>query len=274
MGTTSNLILGGAGLIGKELQKQLRQNGEKIINLDIKVGTDLRNYSLEEYAGVDYVWFLAWDSGGAKYLTNEKNFLDIYKNNNQLCDNIYSFVEKHRKPFLFTSSQLAAGESPYGLTKLLGEKWGDLLGGKIVRLWNVYGWEEPDERSHVIPDLVIQALTNKKIELMTSGEEKRQFLYVEDCVKNLIKMRSMEGNHFSLTTGKWIAIKEIANEIGAQLKSDVSLGKNKGYEYLVEPEHSSLKHFSFQYSLQEGINEIIKSANLFLQKAAGVAKQN
>ncbi len=263
MGTTSNLILGGSGLVGKELQKQLRQDGEQVINLDIKEGIDLRTYSMEEYADIDYVWFLAWDSGGAKYLTNEKNFLNIYKNNVQLCNTIFSFIEKYNKPFLFTSSQLAASDNPYGLTKLFGEKWGTLLGGKIVRMWNVYGWEEPDERSHVIPDLVIQALINKKIELMTSGEERRQFIFVEDCVKNLIRIRKMDGINFSLTNGKWMKIKEVATAIASHLKIEIQLGKERGYENLIEPDNLLLKQFTFQYSLQDGINEIIKSANAF-----------
>src|SRR5579871_5748101 len=131
MGAASNLVLGGSGLIGKELQKQLKSRGEQVINLDLKEGTDLRSSSLEEYAGVDFIWFLAWDSGGAKYIGNQKNFADIYRNNTRLCNNIFSFIEKYNKPFLFTSSQLAASDTPYGLTKLYAEKWGSLLGGKM-----------------------------------------------------------------------------------------------------------------------------------------------
>lgn len=44
----------------------------------------------------------------------------------------------------------------------IGEVWTKELGGKTVRLWNVYGWEEPDIRSHVIPDLVIQGSLKAK----------------------------------------------------------------------------------------------------------------
>jgi nucleoside-diphosphate-sugar epimerase len=265
MGVKTSLILGGSGLIGKELHKRLILNGEQAVNLDIKEGTDLRTSSLEKYADVDYVWFLAWDSGGAKYLANEKNFLNIYKNNLQLCNAIFSFIEKYNKPFLFTSSQLAASDTPYGISKLLGEEWGKLLGGKIVRLWNVYGWEAPDERSHVIPDLIIQALTNKKIELMTSGEERRQFIFVEDCVQNLIRIRELNGNTFSLTNGKWLMIKEVAATIASALKIEVALGKDKGYEHLIEPTDLVKNKFVFNYPLEDGINKIINSANLYLQ---------
>jgi nucleoside-diphosphate-sugar epimerase len=266
MGTKTNLVLGGSGLIGKALQKQLLLKGEQVINLDIREGIDLRSYSLNEHADVDYIWFLAWDSGGAKYISNEKNYLDIYKNNVQLCANVFSFLEKYNKPFLFTSSQLAATDNPYGFTKLLGEKWGKLLGGKIVRMWNVYGWEEPDERSHVIPDLVIQALKNKKIELMTSGEERRQFIYSDDCARGLIQIRDeMKESEFSLTNGHWMQIKEVATTIAKLADSDVVFGGNKGYENLIEP-NETYKKFSHTHSLEEGINEIIQSATSYLKK--------
>src|SRR5689334_12501197 len=112
MGATTNLVLGGSGLIGKELRRQLSHLGEQVINLDIKEGFDLRNQSLEEYAYVDYVWFLAWDSGGAKFLTNEKNFINIYRNSTAICNTVFSFIEKYNKSFLFTSSQLASSDTP------------------------------------------------------------------------------------------------------------------------------------------------------------------
>lgn len=264
MGITTNLILGGSGLIGKELQKQLLRLGEEVINLDIKEGVDLRSYSLEKYKETDYIWFLAWDSGGAKYLTNKNNFLNIYKNNTSLFTNIFSFIEKYNKPFLFTSSQLAATDTPYGLTKLYAEKWTELLGGKIVRMWNVYGWEEPDERSHVLPDLIVQALIKSKIELMTNGEEQRQFIYVEDCVKNLIQIRTMKETIFTLTNGNWIKIKDMAAIIADELKISLSLGKEKGYENLIEP--FNIEKFSFNHSLQSGINKLTEAAHSFLQK--------
>ena len=93
---------------------------------------------------------------------------------------------------MFATSQLAAPDTPYGVTKSLGEEWTRLLKGQIVRFWNVYGWEEPGERSHVIPDLIIQALTKKKTELLTDGQEECQFIYIEDYVKNMVDIRNAD----------------------------------------------------------------------------------
>src|ERR1700712_3564434 len=119
MGSRKNLVLGGAGAIGSHLCKHLVEAGEEVINLDIKAGFDLRSDNMDQFANVDYVWFLAWDVGGAKYLTNKENYLALIRNNTRICDNVFGFLEKYNKPFLFTSSQLAERDNVYGITKLL-----------------------------------------------------------------------------------------------------------------------------------------------------------
>ena len=50
-----------------------------------------------------------------------------------------------------------------------------------VRFWNVYGPQKYGERSHVITDFIHKLRTTGLITMMTSGEEKRQFLHTEDC---------------------------------------------------------------------------------------------
>ncbi|MFA4851948.1 MAG: NAD(P)-dependent oxidoreductase [Bacteroidales bacterium] len=265
MGTTTNLVLGGSGLIGKELQKQLLQSGEQTINLDIKEGTDLRTFSLEKYSDIDYVWFLAWDVGGAKYLYNTEHQIEILKNNTGICRNVFHFLEKYKIPFVFTSSQLANTDNSYGITKLLGELWTQQLCGKIVRFWNVYGWEAPSEKSHVIPDLITQALVNKKIVLLTNGNEERQFIYIEDCIRNLIKIRESNLNLFHLTNGDWLPIKKIAGVIADKLNVPLILGNEQGYSYKVNPDES-YKLFDFLMPIDSGIEIILKKAKVYLQK--------
>src|SRR6266581_1573659 len=97
----TNLVLGGSGTIGSALCRFLESKNEKVINLD------------------------------------EKNLLTIIHNNTLLSEKIFSFLEKTKIPFMFASSQLAVSDTPYGVTKLLGEEWTRLLAGQIVRFWNV-----------------------------------------------------------------------------------------------------------------------------------------
>ena len=148
MGAKVNLVLGGSGLVGDALCKHLLACGEEVINVDIKNGPeyDIRTMDLSVYSHVDYVWFLAWDVGGAKYLTAQKNLINILHNNTLLCERVFAFLEATQIPFLFATTQLAEPDNTYGITKILGQEWTKLLNGKSARFWNVYGWEEPGER--------------------------------------------------------------------------------------------------------------------------------
>lgn len=264
MGARKNLVLGGSGTIGKPLCQHLASIGEQVVNLDIKEGFDLRTGSLDSYSDVDYVWFLAWEVGGAKYLSNPDFQLQIIKNNILICNNVFNFLEKNKIPFIFTSSQLAAIDNNYGITKILGEAWANELGGKIARFWNVYGWEEPGEKSHVIPDMIIKALTTKNINLITDGTEERQFIYVDDCIRNLVKYRDNNDlKMLHLSNGKWISIADLAQTISMLIPANVTLGKIQGYNNRIDPD-SSHTMYEYSTSIEEGIKKIATLANEYV----------
>ena len=263
MGVAKNLVLGGSGTIGSALCRHLVSLGEEVINLDLKNGFDLRTESLEPYAGSGFVWFLAWDVGGSKYLTDPTKQLTLIRNNVQICERVFPFLEKHSLPFLFSSSQLAAPDNAYGVGKILGEQWTRLLNGITARFWNVYGWEEPGEKSHVIPDLVIQALTKKRITLMTNGEEERQFIFMDDCVRNLYTIRNGGARLVHLTDGTWISIGSVARMIGDMLNVPVEFGTVKGYQNKVDPA-ISFRDYKWETSLEKGIQYIVSKAKEYL----------
>lgn len=265
MGVTKNLVLGGSGLVGKGLCQHLESIGEEVINIDIKEGGefDLRTMDLSPYSHVDFVWFLAWDVGGAKYLTESKNLLNILKNNTILCQRIFAFLEKTGLPFLFATTQLADPNNTYGITKILGEEYTKLLGGKAARFWNVYGWEEPSERSHVIPDLIVQGLKKKHISLMTSGEEERQFIHINDCAKNLVRIRDSKETDVDLTYNKWVKIKDLAALIAHKLDAELTLGAVKGYHNKLDPANMPV-FIQNEIDLDEGLDEIILKAKAYV----------
>src|SRR5271157_4599534 len=154
----TELVLGGDGLIGASLVSALRSEGHRVISLDLRSGYDLRFADDAPFVACDRVWFLAWDTGGAKYIGDTRAQHGIYVNNCQLSSKVFDILARIDKPFLFVTSQLAGQPNAYGLTKLLAEHWAARLGGKVARLWNVYGWERPDVKSHVVPDLVLSGL--------------------------------------------------------------------------------------------------------------------
>jgi nucleoside-diphosphate-sugar epimerase len=195
-----NLVLGSEGFVGKYLCKYLEKKGEQVVRFDIKRSKkeDCRFAKLT-LKGIDKVFFLAWDVGGAKYLYREDTQLKQLQWNIDILKNV---MPQLKVPFVFTSSQLAEENTVYGITKKLGEFWTKLMGGCFVRLTNVYGVDEKtSERSHVISDFVNQAKKGK-IKMMTDGSEKRQFIHLEDICNTLYE-----------TKNSWVSIKDIAQII-------------------------------------------------------------
>lgn len=262
MAARRNLVLGSAGTIGTALCDYLKEIGEEVISLDLKTGFDLRKDDIFQYQHVDYVWFLAWDVGGAKYLNNKDNFYNILNNNSLISQRTFSFLKETELPFMFTSTQLAAPDNIYGLTKIMGEEWTKLLDGHLVKFWNVYGWEEPGEKSHVITDIVLKALTKGEIRLMTNGEEERQFIYIKDCVKNMLLIKESNRKDVDLTNNKWTKIIHLAQEVGAILNVPVFAGDKIGYSNKIEVGESF--PLVFDFSFKKGLEDIILKANSYL----------
>lgn len=259
----SELILGGEGLIGSELSRALEAKGHRVLSLDLKNGHDLRQpFDLKPFTDCDRVWFLAWDTGGAKFLEAADQQHEQYKNNCQLSLQIFDALAHTKKPFLFVTSQLAGLPNAYGTTKLMAWHWATHLGGKVARLWNVYGWEHPDNRSHVITDLVLSGLRGR-VRCRTNGQERRLFLYKSDCVAALLALFDSSLQTAEIAGPVWLKISEVAEEVARQLNVEVELGEDKGSEVPIDPTEL-LPEWRPTISLPEGIAKVIADARAYL----------
>ena len=263
MANMRELVLGGEGLIGAMLVQELTKRGHHVTSLDLKSGCDLRHVDDQPFHECDRVWFLAWDTGGAKYLEAKDQQHQQYINNSELCLRIFDALYKSKKPFLFTTSQLAGLPNAYGTTKLMAWHWSSSLGGKVARLWNVYGWEHPTIKSHVITDLVLTGLKGQ-VCCMTQGTEHRRFLYKTDCVAALIQLFDGPQDSAEIAAGEWITIREVAEEVARQLNVETQFGVMKGSEVLVDPTEL-LSDWSPRVSLEKGIASVIEEARLYLR---------
>lgn len=260
-----NLIIGSEGFVGVSLCKFLEKKGEKVTRFDIKRSKreDGRTAKLP-LKKFDRVYFLAWEVGGAKYLYKKDTQLHQLNCNVELMRNIMPQLQKHKTPFIFISSQLAEEiDTVYGATKRLGEMWTQLLGGACVRLWNIYGVpEKMTEKSHVTGDFVHQALTTGKIRMMTTGEEKRQFLHIKDLCEGLHLI--MENNHnnaiYDLTSFEWVSVRQLANIIGEYTDAKIIPGKQKGSIRTVTAMKGTPPGWSPKISLKEGVRMMIDDA--------------
>jgi nucleoside-diphosphate-sugar epimerase len=256
------LVLGGEGLIGSTLVRELTERGHDVKSLDLKSGCDLRYVDDAPFRECDRVWFLAWDTGGAKYLEAEDRQHQQYKHSSELCLNVFDLLYQTKKPFLFVTSQLAGLPNAYGTTKLMGWHWALTLGGKVARLWNVYGWEHPTIKSHVITDLVLSGLQGK-VSCMTDGSEHRRFLYKTDCASALIQLFDGPQQSAEIAADEWVSIRRVAEEVARQLNVETQFGTMRGSECLVDP-GELLSGWAPRVSLEEGIASVVKEARLYL----------
>ena len=185
-------ILGSSGQIGAYLSEYLRSKGHTVIDFD-KVETPnhdmtvIPNQYLENaIETADFVFFLAFDVGGSRYLKKYQHTFQFIDNNARLMANAFGLLQKHNKRFIFASSQMSnMSYSPYGVLKNVGELYTKSLKGLIVKFWNVYGIEKDHEKAHVITDFIRKGFETGVIDMLTDGEEEREFLYAEDCCEAL-----------------------------------------------------------------------------------------
>ena len=187
------LNLGSSGQIGAYLTEYLREKGHTVHEFD-KVNDphwqDLtindNSLLMEKIIDSDFVFFLAFDVGGSRYLKKYQHTFKFINNNTRMMANVFNLLEKTNKRFVFASSQMSnMSYSPYGVMKRVGEMYTSTLGGLTVKFWNVYGIENDHEKSHVITDFIRKGFEHGDFDMMTDGTEERQFLYAEDCCEAL-----------------------------------------------------------------------------------------
>jgi UDP-glucose 4-epimerase len=140
---------------------------------------------------------------------------------------------------IFTSSGAVYGEqvkqpvgetapayprSPYAVSKLAAETYvhtiGDLWGATTIalRIFNAYGPGQPVLPSHspVIPRFIHQALGGGSLVIFGSGEQTRDFIYIDDVVRAMIATLTADvGDQRTLNVGSGIetSIDELARQV-------------------------------------------------------------
>lgn len=268
-----NLVIGSEGFVGGALCTFLEQKGEKVTRFDIKrkKEEDARTATLPLHK-FDRVYFLAWEVGGAKYLYRDNTQFHQLNWNIDIMHNIMPQLHEHKTPFIFVSSQLAEEtDTVYGATKKLGELLTKQIGGTCIRLWNVYGvLEENTEKSHVIGDFVYEAIHNGKIEMMTTGEERRQFIHIQDVCDGLYHVLSnnLKETVYDLTSFEWTSIKEVANIIGKKTNAKIVTGTQKGSARLIAILKGKPPGWSSKIDIENGIKIMVDEAKRFYGKKA------
>ena len=272
-------VLGSSGQIGAYLSEYLSKKGHIVREFDVVNGshqdmthipnTYLRNAIMES----DFVFFLAFDVGGSRYLKKYQHTFDFVNNNTRLMANAFGLLEQYKKPFVFASSQMSnMSYSPYGTLKRVGELYTESLGGLIVKFWNVYGIEKDHDKAHVITDFIRKGFEEGDFEMMTDGEEVRQFLYAEDCCEGLEAVMKNYDNFYSddplhITNFDYTSIREVAiiienefkligkpiNIMTGEASDSVQLDKRNEADRFIE------KYWSPKTDLETGISKVFEA---------------
>jgi len=240
------VVLGGGGFIGGHLAKQLKSEGYWVRCVDIKpheyfnhedicndfIVGDLRNYNLVKSSllydnqGVNEVYQLAADMGGAGYLFTGENDANVMHNSTLINLNVLKVCSEFGiEKVLYTSSACvypeynqmdennpscvedsvypAEPDSEYGWEKLYGERlylsfrknYG--IDTKIARLHNIFGpmgtYDGGKEKAPAaICRKVVTSNDGDTIEIWGDGKQTRSFLYVDECVEGLRRLMKSE----------------------------------------------------------------------------------
>ena len=272
-------VLGSSGQIGAYLSEYLSKKGHIVREFDIVNGehqdmthipnTYLRNSIMES----DFVFFLAFDVGGSRYLKKYQHTFDFVNNNTRLMANAFGLLQEYDKPFVFASSQMSnMSYSPYGTLKRVGELYTESLGGLIVKFWNVYGIEKNHDKAHVITDFIRKGFEEGDFEMMTDGEEVRQFLYAEDCCEGLESVMKNYDEFYAndplhITNFDYTSIREVAiiienefkligkpiNILPGEASDSVQLDKRNEADRFIE------KYWSPKTDLETGIAKVFEA---------------
>jgi GDP-D-mannose 3',5'-epimerase len=257
------VVLGAGGFIGGHLVKQLRSEGYYVRGVDIKehvynkcpanefIIGDLRNYELCDDVidnGVDEVYQLAADMGGAEYVFTGENDANIMSNSCLININICNIcVAKNVKKVFYSSSaciypehnQLdpsnpmcsedsaypAAPDSEYGWEKLFSERLylaysrNYNLDVHIARFHNIYGpygvYAGGKEKAPAaLCRKVAECDDHGTIKIIGDGRQTRSFLYIDDCIIGIRQL--MKSNHtgpFNIGSEEMISINDFAKMI-------------------------------------------------------------
>jgi len=239
-------IFGGNGFIGSYLANEyIKKNNDVYIysqtkiNKSIKIKNNFKiKYNEKNFSKIlskkfDLIYFF---SGNSNQETSKE---DIYYDLDVTFNKFVKLLEAARKSkfnptIWFASSVVVYGAnnnplkenfdrkpiSYYAITKYLCENISNFYSNNfkvnigILRIFSTFG---PGLKRLVIYDIIKKIKTKNNFVLFGSGEEKRDFSYVEDQVKSIIllskKIKKPHGDIYNIASGKTYSVKDIVKRL-------------------------------------------------------------
>jgi UDP-glucose 4-epimerase len=301
------VVTGGAGFIGYHLCLKLLENGANLTIYD-----NLSTGRIENVKDLPKpVKFVKGDVGNFEILENNVRKVDVifhlaaqvsvpysmenpaedFKTNAYGTLNILELARKKDARVVYASSAAVYGKpaktptpedcplkpvSFYGLSKLVGEKYCNMyiekycLEASIMRIANAYG-----SRGHgVVADFLNKIRKNpKRLEIIGSGFQSRDFVHVSDVVEALIlaaTAKEAAGQTFNIGFGKTVKVVDLAKMLLKMLKLNetVITTTNKSWKgdipiiWLDISNAQKILKWTPKISIEEGLKNLISIERL------------
>ena len=216
------------------------EKSDKVICQSSNINDKLSNFFA--FHNFDYVFHLAAFVNLRKSIEQPKKCFDT---NILGSVNLIDLCVKHKvKRFIFSSTggaiyspfyptdgfawqedSILDPQSPYGLSKMWVEQYLELVNNlyglnySILRYGNVYGpHQNPEGEAGVVSIFLDGMLENKTLKMFGTGEQRRDFIYVDDVVDaNILMMNESRNEIYNVGTNSNISVNEVAVELSQQL---------------------------------------------------------
>ena len=254
------LVCGAGGFIGSHLVRRLKKEGYFVRGVDLKypefskteadefIKGDLRNLSIVDVCidGVDEVYQLAADMGGADFIFTGLNDSEIMHNSAMVNLNIVDSMKRLGVKKVFYSSSACMypethqleidvpalredmaypgnPDSEYGWEKLFSERLFLTYGRneefdvRIARFHNIFGPEGTyDGGREKAPAALCRKVikSDGKIKVYGDGQQTRSFLYIDECVDGIRRLMESDCKEpLNLGSDEVISINDFAQMI-------------------------------------------------------------
>ena len=281
------LVTGGAGFIGTNLINRLVKENIEVFSLDdYSTGNKDNESKLAKYikgdietigniseSNFDICYHLAAQS------RVQPSFEDpeaSFRSNIQGTLKVMEWAKKHNVKVIYAGSSSKhhdPADSPYAMSKFLGEEVCKLykksysVNVEISRFYNVYGpYATLDEKfGNVIGIWVSQAIKGKPLTIVGDGEQRRDFIHVDDLVDGLIRIANSQLKHqdaWEIGTGINYSINELFEMFNKQFDvSSINIDNQPGnYRQTLRINDDMIKKLN--WSPQDRLNDYITGLKL------------
>ncbi len=281
------LVTGGAGFIGTNLINRLVKENIEVFSLDdYSTGNKDNESKLAKYikgdietigniseSNFDTCYHLAAQS------RVQPSFEDpeaSFRSNIQGTLKVMEWAKEHNVKVIYAGSSSRhhdPADSPYAMSKFLGEEVCKLykksysVNVEISRFYNVYGpYATLDEKfGNVIGIWISQAIKGKPLTIVGDGEQRRDFIHVDDLVDGLIRIANSQLKHqdaWEIGTGINYSINELFEMFNKQFNViSINIDNQPGnYRQTLRINDDMIKKLN--WSPQDRLNDYITGLKL------------